>query len=210
MKIGMFSDVHADFDLLNQTLDLFQQDKVDLIVCAGDLVDRGPDGDAVVQRISQAGIPCVQGNHDALALRTQQFLSRNRDAPLPIQPLTAETVDFLSNLVLELRFEWEGAQVYMTHANPWHDMTERIYPNAPHAIFETIVEQAGADIVILGHSHRPMHIQLKAGRIINPGSIHANYGGYEPTCAILHLPEQAVHFWDVNTGAPVYVALVEV
>lgn len=205
MKIGVFSDIHADLEALNQTLDLFKQHAVDEVICAGDLVDRGPDGDAVVQRIGRAAIPCVQGNHDALALHTQEFLARHAGANLPIAPLKPDTVDFLSNLLIEVRFEWAGLRVYMTHANPWNDFTEYIYPTTPPTIFKTIVQQAAADIVILGHSHRPMHIQLKAGRIINPGSIHANYGGYEPTCAILHLPEQRVSFWDVKTNTHISI-----
>jgi predicted phosphodiesterase len=136
-------------------------------------------------------------------MRTQEFLARHSNAGLPIEPLTADTLNFLSSLPLEQRFEWEGVNVYLAHANPWHDQTKYIFPNAPRAEFEKIVQTAQAQIIILGHTHSPMHIQMKHTQILNPGSIFANYGAYAQTCGVLHLPEATFDLWDIQTGKQV-------
>ncbi len=200
MMIGILSDVHGELDALHKALDLFHRLGIETLLCAGDLVDRGTDGDRVVDLIRQINIPCVQGNHDAMAKRTQAFLARHPNDNLPIEPLRADTVDFLSSLPLEQRFEWTGVSVYMTHENPMNDPSKFIYPNASRSTFESVVQTAQSQIIILGHTHRPMQIQIGSSQIINPGSIYANYGPYEQTCGILHLPEQTFELWDVQTG----------
>ncbi len=200
MKIGILSDIHGHLDSLNKALDLFAHLQVDKIICVGDLVDRGPDGDAVVEIIRKMNIPCVQGNHDELAMRTQDFLARHLNAGLPIEPLTAATVNFLSGLPLEYHFEWMGISVYLAHANPWHDSTRYIYPTESRSVFESIIQITNSEIIILGHTHRPMYIQIKNAHIINPGSVFANYGPYEQTCGVLHLPQIRFDLWDVQTG----------
>ena len=65
MDIGIVSDIHGDHIALGAALDrLEQQHQVDLIVCPGDLVGRGPAPDRVVTMIRERGIPAVLGNHD--------------------------------------------------------------------------------------------------------------------------------------------------
>lgn len=200
MKIGVLSDIHGEYDALKKALDLFSQRQVETVICAGDLVDRGSDGDKVVDLIRELNIPCVQGNHDAMAQKTQAFLSRHLNEGLPIEPLRADTVDFLSGLPLELRFEWMGVTVYMTHENPLHDPSKFIYPTTSSALFEMVAKTTQAQVVILGHTHRPMHVQVGNVQIINPGSVYANHGPYGQTCGILHLPDNIFEFWDVETS----------
>jgi putative phosphoesterase len=200
MKIGVLSDIHGEFDALKKALDLFSQQHVETVICAGDLVDRGTDGDKVVDLIRELNIPCVQGNHDAMAKKTQAFLSRHPNDGLPIEPLRADTVDFLSDLPLKLRFEWMGVAVYMTHENPMHDPSKFIYPTASSAMFEMVAQTAQAQVVILGHTHWPMHAQVGSVQIINQGSVYANHGSYGQTCGVLHLPDRIFEFWDVENG----------
>jgi putative phosphoesterase len=200
MKIGILADIHGELDALNKALDLFARLDIETVICAGDLVDRGGDGDKVVDIIRQSNIPCVQGNHDAMAERTQAFLARHPDDNLPIERLRADTVNFLSALPLEGRFTWMGVSLYMTHENPMHDPSKFIYPNASRATFERVIQSAQAQIIILGHTHRPMQVCMNDVQVINPGSIYANYGPYEQTCGILSLPERTFELWDVETG----------
>jgi len=207
MKIGVLSDIHGELDALKKALDLFHQLQVETMICAGDLVDRGSEGDKVVELISSLNIPCVQGNHDAMAQKTQEFLARHPNDGLPIEPLSAESVNFLSHIPLERRFEWLGVSVYMTHENPLHDPSKFIYPNSSRAVFEAVAKTAQSQIVILGHTHRPMHVKIENTQIINPGSVYANYGPYEQTCGILHLPERIFELWDVETGQQLPLAV---
>ena len=200
MKIGILSDIHGELEALEKALALLSRLQVDTLICAGDLVDRSPNGDAVVDRIRELNIPCVQGNHDAMAERTQAFLARNRDAGLPIEPLRPDTVDFLRALPVELRFEWEDVSLYMTHENPMHDPSKFLYPNASRPLFEAAAFAANAQIVILRHTHTPMQVHIYDMKLINSGSVYANRGPYEQTCGVLHLPERRFALWGIETG----------
>ena len=48
MRLGLISDIHADLGALDAALGALVERRVDRIVCAGDVVEKGPDGDAVV------------------------------------------------------------------------------------------------------------------------------------------------------------------
>ena len=57
MMIGILSDIHGQLDALNQALELFNHLHIQMMICAGDLVDRGPDGDKAVDIIRKMNIP---------------------------------------------------------------------------------------------------------------------------------------------------------
>ena len=61
MQIGIISDVHADYAALEDVLDRFvKHHNVDQILCAGDIVGRGPDPDRVVDLIRARRIPVAR------------------------------------------------------------------------------------------------------------------------------------------------------
>lgn len=73
MRLGLISDVHADLTALEKALHLLDFYQVDQILCAGDLVEGGQEGDGVVRRIQERTIMCVQGNHDREAFADQAW-----------------------------------------------------------------------------------------------------------------------------------------
>lgn len=99
MDIGIISDIHGDYRALEIVLErLDHQHHVDLILCAGDLVGRGPEQDRVVESIRKRRIPTVRGNHD------EWFYD-----------LSPENSAFLKNLPLDWRGTYEGISLYV----PW-------------------------------------------------------------------------------------------
>lgn len=199
-KIGVFADVHGYLEELKKTLDLLKHLEVDHMICAGDLVDKGVHNDAVVELMQALAIPCVQGNHDAKA----QWTWLIHDAPLQ-----QSSIDYLSSLPESLTFEWEGVTVYMSHSNPWQDSSIYVYPMRPMALFEEIANAVEANVIILGHTHMPMRIEVDGKLIINPGAVYGNvstdslYGKRETdqhTCGILSLPACNFDLYDINTG----------
>ncbi len=55
MKLGLIADVHADLDALQMALSRLKQAGVDSTICAGDLVEKGMDGDAVIDFLQSYG-----------------------------------------------------------------------------------------------------------------------------------------------------------
>jgi putative phosphoesterase len=212
MRIGILSDIHADLPALAQALDLLRAQAVDRIVCAGDLVDRGPDGEAVVCRMREEALPCIQGNHDAEAAITQGWLRRNADLDHPrVQPrlLSEDSLAWLAALPPSMNFTWVEQRVLLAHGTPWsaHDY---VFPRTPPQVLRFVAECAGADVVILGHTHLPMRAWVDGVMIVNPGSVTGAAPRDSHTCGVLSLPDAGFEVYDLHTRAPVAVAEVRI
>lgn len=203
MKIGIISDIHAYLEPLQKALTIFDTAGVDRIVCAGDLVDGGEDGDAVVRLIQERSIDCVLGNHDGDAFRDQAFLRKRLRQMQEITSrvlLDSQTVAYVSSLPLNRFYEWEGYRVCLAHGTPTSNAFY-LFPKSPVQRFQEAVEAAQCDMIILGHTHVPMKIHFRNTWILNPGSLCYNrFDDENRTCAILTLPELNFEVWDVDTG----------
>lgn len=199
MQIGIISDIHAGLSELSSALGYLARAGVDQIVCAGDLVDFGNAGDAVVQHIIDSGIPCVQGNHDRMANNNQQLRQRKHDHGQPVGPLSPATIAYLDRLPLVLRFEWENTSIVMAHATPWGDDIY-VYPTSTTPLLRRVVREANADVTILGHTHQPMWLEVDNRTIINPGSTSQNYVLGMGTYGVFSLPDRSFQLYEVETG----------
>jgi putative phosphoesterase len=204
MQIGIISDIHGGLVELIGALAIFRREKVDRVVCAGDLVDFGAYSDEVVKRIFDEGIPCVRGNHDRDAAERQRLRLNHNLYNMPDKPLSAETLALLAQLPPMLRYTWEGTSILLTHANPWGDDTY-INIKSTAALFRRVIEVSQADITIIGHTHQPMWIESAGKMILNPGSASVNYTCLFGTCAILSLPAHQFRLLNVETGDDVAI-----
>lgn len=207
MKIGLISDIHADARALRLALDILQGQGVDRILCAGDLVDKGVEGDAVVALIRARQIPSVLGNHDYIAERNQHYLLRNYGENHPML-LTEETLAYLDTLPDRLTYTLEDRRILVAHANPW-SRDEYVFPYSKPALFKQVAQYAEADVVILGHTHEPMIALVDEVSIFNPGSVCGLNEHGSATCATLTLPDLIFRVFDLRTGNRVQPAYVE-
>jgi putative phosphoesterase len=191
MRIGVFSDVHGHLAQLHQTLLILRQLEVDQLLCVGDLVDKGSDSDAVITLMQEQSILCVQGNHDAKA----RFGWLNNQAPL-----RDESLAYLRKLPEALLFEWAGVSVYVTHSNPWLDTSVYIYPTRPKALFKLVADSVAAQVIVLGHTHQPMRVEIDGKVIVNPGSVYGNRDLDARTCGVLSLPDRRFDIYDIDSG----------
>ena len=65
MKIAVMSDIHGNIYALMKTLEDIDEQRVDKIICLGDLVGYGPHPNEVIALIRRREIPCIRGNYDA-------------------------------------------------------------------------------------------------------------------------------------------------
>ena len=64
MKLGIFSDVHANIEALEAVLDFFQAENVTEYLCLGDIVGYGADPEVCVRTIRDLHGIIIAGNHD--------------------------------------------------------------------------------------------------------------------------------------------------
>lgn len=196
MKIGLISDIHGHTAAFKQALALFERLAVDDILCAGDLVDFHTQtaADEVIEILRTKQIPCVKGNHDAWWLENEQ------QAPLSSEHrlyLPAEDKTFLASLPLEWRGEWEGLQVYMTHASP-NSLVDGLYFRNQDYLRQAVAATK-ADVMIVGHTHLAAHIQVCQTHIYNPGAVWSEFAEENATCAVLTLPDFVFQVYDLRT-----------
>jgi putative phosphoesterase len=209
MKLGLIADIHADFTALTIALTILQREKVDKILCAGDLVEKGGDGDAVIALMREHGIFCVRGNHDELAIENQRWMSQKSDTDPEAnqwRTLQPETLAYLQKLPFALRFQIDGLRVLLVHGTPESNW-DYLYPHVPHHKFKALANDAEADIVIGGHTHVPMSIKIQGVLFINPGAVCGKPNGGSHTCATLALPDGDLRVFGLNTGKQASYAL---
>lgn len=200
MKIGLISDIHADYPSLIKALRIFKQANVNRILCAGDLVEKGEYGNQVVALINRLKIPCVLGNHDEMAIGNQQWIKENMDLSHPhIQNslLISETLDYLDQLPRKLRFEWDGIRILLVHGSPKSNV-EYLMPSTRVSQFAKHAKDARATIIIYGHTHTALHYVINDVHFINPGSVCKTDVRASNSCAILTLPDIHVTLYNLE------------
>jgi putative phosphoesterase len=199
VKIGLISDIHADLTGLERALKFLNGRGVDQILCAGDLVEKGTDGDAVVKRIRQENIPCVMGNHDEMAYGNQQWMKEFGERDHPMMQgrfLTDESLRFVRSLPRTLHFSFGDMSLLLAHGSPTSN-SQYVFALASPPFHYRVVKNAGTDIVVLGHTHEAMWIKVGEQWIFNPGSTHSHEGN---SCAILELPAIKYEVYNLETG----------
>lgn len=208
MRIGLISDVHADLEALGRAFDLLTAEEVDKVLCMGDLVEKGDDGDAVVAAIESNAIPCVQGNHDENAVKHARGTALfNREK----QPLRDQTIAYLDQLPMTRRYRWMGIEVMMCHAIPSSNGASLFRTPEMQGLSKRIkkdLRYQPTDILLVGHTHIPMQARYLHMQIFNPGSVCRQKARDSHTCAILTLPECRFQVYDLATQSPCETALI--
>jgi predicted phosphodiesterase len=112
----------------------------------------------------------VRGNHDAYVVGHRQP-DPNQASAYRTEWTRSQLSDshrrWLAALPVELRFAWDGLSVIVRHASPWDEETY-LYADSP-ALAQLDVQ--ANELLVLGHTHRPMLVQAGDGRLLNPGSV---------------------------------------
>ncbi len=209
MKLGLVADLHGDLHGFEAALAIFEARGVERILCAGDIVDRGPDADRIAALLIEHGALCVKGNHEHSVLgqqaRWRAGERRDRLAGLG-RVIGDDTATFIEALPDTRSLTCEGVHLLMAHGIPWSDMLG-VFPNSRPALFHLLAERVGgeADILILGHTHQPMDARVGALRVINPGSVYGVTIRDSHTCAVLDLPGGALTVFSLRDRQPIQV-----
>ncbi len=195
---AILSDIHANLPALEAVLaDLDarrRRGEVDTVYCLGDLVGYGTWPNEVVALIRERGIPTIAGNYDegvgldsddcGCAYKTPADEARGaRSIAWTNQTVTGETRRYLRSLPRHIRItleaprrkDAEAIQLLMVHGSP-RRTNEYLFEDRPDSSFVRMMEAAGADVMLFGHTHKPFHRAFIAddGRVrhaVNTGSV---------------------------------------
>lgn len=188
MKLGLISDIHADYDTLRIVLDRFASaHQIDRLLCAGDLTGYGTQPNEVIDLFRQSTIITVRGNHDS-----------------PSKGISETNAAYLQNLPFEWRESIGGKSLYMCHGIPGVNFVGFTPGILLKDTIRAMIRDVQADIIIAGHTHEVLCQQIENTWILNPGSLYAQFlatAWTSHTYAILDLDDARFSVFDLMRPA---------
>jgi putative phosphoesterase len=179
IKIAVIGDVHGNLQALEAVLRDAERRGCRVLLNTGDMLGYGADPEQVASLLRSKPCISVIGNYDLKAFRIHDHKDlwpgdKSKDKLLAFEwayeHISPATRAWLRSLPQELRMEVGGLRLLMVHGSP-DSMDEHLGPETPERRLEEIADAAGADLVIMGHSHLPMSRKVKGVRFLNPGSV---------------------------------------
>lgn len=178
MRLAIISDIHSNLEALTKALELIKTQKVDEVICLGDIVGYGANPNECIELVQQHCTTVLLGNHDRAALDlalTKTFTTNARvSAQWTYQALTEASKQYLRSLPMTSRFP----EMFFVHASP-HE------PEEWHYILSILDAQPALrsfsePICFIGHTHVPAiytesgrfaHVDKRIKSLVNVGSI---------------------------------------
>ncbi len=166
MRIAVISDIHGNWQALEAVLADVEHESVDEIWCLGDVVGYGPQPNRCVEAARDRSDVCLIGNHDLAAIGRADLKAFTPDAAASARWTAEELADdereFLCTL--EPAGERGGAQLF--HGSPRDPVWEYILDESA---VRAALDLTSAELVMVGHSHIPIALQLSNGGTLAGG-----------------------------------------
>lgn len=153
MRIGIFSDTHANIEALTAVMKAYSDERIDKYVCIGDTVGYGASPNECCDLIRKTVAFTILGNHDA-AVAGRMDYSYYYDAArnaldLHAQQLSPENMQWLRDLPYEVRED----DLLFCHGSPLNqEEFEYIFSPEQAARCLEIWDELGT-VTFIGHSH---------------------------------------------------------
>src|SRR5690554_346759 len=171
MKIVLFSDIHSNLPALQAFFEDVDKRDADAIYCLGDLVGYNIWPNEVIDEIRKRKIPTIAGNYDfgigrksdecGCAYKTDE---EKANGTISIS-LTNELINdrnraYLRTLPAHIKVEFQlnddKLNLLLVHGSP-RKINEYLFEDRAEKSMMRIMEQADADILCFGHTHKPYH-----------------------------------------------------
>lgn len=176
MKIALFSDIHANLPALEACLKDIEGKKPDAIYCLGDLVGYNIWPNEVINEIRTRKVPAIAGNYDfgigrssddcGCAYKTDK---EKEMGAISISYTNSVVKDdereYLRTLPAHIRLEFQlnndKLNLLLVHGSP-RRINEYLFEDREEKSLMRIMQDADADIMCFGHTHKPYHRVLNS------------------------------------------------
>jgi predicted phosphodiesterase len=212
MKVAVISDIHANRQAFEATLEAVAASDAAELWCLGDLVGYGADPDVCVELAREHAAVCLAGNHDLAVTGEIPLDEFSRGASLAAQwtreVIATQNLEFLAGL----RPQGEEDAVGLYHASPRDPVWEYVLSAL---LAELCLDLQPHRVCLVGHSHVALSFvrhegQLATGEprregtrldlgsgewLLNPGSVvQPRDGDPRASWLLLDLDEQSASF----------------
>lgn len=167
MRLGIFSDVHANLEAMSAVLEAYGTEDIDAYYCLGDVVGYGGNPNECSNIIRDVAEVTILGNHDAAVAGRMDYSYYYEAAREALDwhaaQLTEENMKWLKGLPYKHRLS--DFRVDLCHGSPVR-IEEFEYIFAPDQAAEClpIWDELG-DITLIGHSHLCKVFALRPGYV---------------------------------------------
>lgn len=207
MKIALFSDIHANLPALQAFFKDLDKRDIDSIYCLGDLVGYNIWPNEVVNEIRKRHIPTIAGNYDfgigrmsndcGCAYKTDHDKSNGSVSIAFTNEIMKDAErKYLRTLPAHINVEFQlnedKLNLLLVHGSP-RKINEYLFEDREEKSLLRIMEQANADVMCFGHTHKPYHRILNSGgegeahyrHAVNLGSIGKPKDGDTRGCYVI-------------------------
>jgi putative phosphoesterase len=181
MRLLVVSDLHSNNVALRAVLG--DAAPWDLCICAGDIVNYGPEPNECIGALRDNGFRCLMGNHDRGVIDRDAFPREGDPGYFRFNPWAARAIEinrslltpdsraYLDGLPTTLRLEVDGVYIAAYHGSPRGPLTEYVMPEEARMNAAQLVAESDCSLLVLGHTHKPYVIEHGDALLLNPGSV---------------------------------------
>jgi predicted phosphodiesterase len=155
MRLGIFSDTHANYEALCAVLEAYKQERIDTYYCLGDTVGYGGSPNECADLVRKTAKKTILGNHDAAVAGRMDYSYYYEAARQALDThaamLSSENAAWLRSL--PYREKLNDVDVDLCHGSPVR-LEEFEYIFAPEQARECLPMWAElGHLTLIGHSH---------------------------------------------------------
>ena len=167
MRIGIFSDIHANYEALSAVLEAYRHENVDVYYCLGDTVGYGGSPNECAELVRRIAMKTILGNHDAAVAGRMDYSYYYEAARQALDThsrmLTPENMAWLKQLPYTERLVEHGLD--LCHGSPIR-IEEFEYIFAPEQARELLPMYRDLEhLTVIGHSHLCKVFALTPGHV---------------------------------------------
>lgn len=195
MQIAIISDIHGNQVALSAVLDDIGQQKIDQLVCLGDVAAFGPQPREALSLLKETNCPVVMGNTDAWLLDPRPHKVRNKDTRRveeierwAIDQLTLSDIEYMRSFQQAVTFPLCTNHALMCfHGSP-RSNTDIILASTEETELERMLTGFRATTMAGGHTHVQMLRRFQDKILINPGSVGLPHEHQPDTDRVINPP----------------------
>ncbi|HSC55327.1 MAG TPA: metallophosphoesterase family protein [Phnomibacter sp.] len=212
MKIALFSDIHANLPALEAFFKDLDSRKPDAVYCLGDLVGYNIWPNEVINEIRKRGIPTIAGNYDqGIGLMSDECGCAYKTEPDKamgkisisytnwlVKPNERKYLRTLpAHIKVEYQLNNDKLNLLLVHGSP-RKINEYLFEDRDEKSLLRIMQDADADIMCFGHTHKPYYRILQDAEennvrfrhAINIGSVGKPKDGNPQGCYVMLIINQ--------------------
>ena len=196
-RIGIVGDVHAEDGRLAETLQWLHGQRVDALICTGDIADGPGDVDLCCRLLEEAEALTVRGNHDRWLLqdRVRHIAQAHRR-----EDLLDASVEFLDSLPTTVEIDTVAGTLLLCHGVGDNDLrkvwpgTERM-PIERSTELDALVAEKRTRFLVNGHMHYRVLIDFHGLTLLNAGTLTSRH---RPGISIVDFEAGAVSAYEFD------------